>query len=189
MQCFHIFLRPFGNYSIFFLQLLLSCQSSSINPFSPISPLIPSAQVRLGLPRFLLPGGRHFITPFGNLPSSILWTCPHHCSCFVLISSTRYLVTFIFCLMVVFLILSFLEILAERRQKSISVEFNFATVCTFKYHVYCCICNCTFNYSMINMSLCDYLAEFVSEWDMWWSQEGHRWQYHMAQKWCDLLAG
>ena len=50
VQCFHIFLRPFGNYSIFFLQLLLSFQSSSINPFSPISPLIPSAQVRLGLP-------------------------------------------------------------------------------------------------------------------------------------------
>jgi len=31
----------------------------------------------------------------------------------------------------VFLILSFLEILAERRQKSISVEFSFA----FKHHV------------------------------------------------------
>jgi hypothetical protein len=28
--------------------------------------------VSLGLPRFLLPGGRHFITCFGNLPSSIL---------------------------------------------------------------------------------------------------------------------
>jgi hypothetical protein len=39
--------------------LLLSFQSSSINPFSPISPLIPSAQASLGLPRFLLPGGRH----------------------------------------------------------------------------------------------------------------------------------
>ena len=29
-----------------------------LNPFSPIIPLIPSAQVRLGLPRFLLPDGR-----------------------------------------------------------------------------------------------------------------------------------
>jgi len=56
--------------------------------------------------------------------------------------------------MIVFLILFFLEILAERRQKSISVEFNFATVFAFKHHVYCSICNCTFNYSMINMSLC-----------------------------------
>ena len=67
----------FGNYSIFFLQLLLSFQSSSINPFSPISPLIPSPQVRLGLSRFLLRLGRHFITPFVNLPSSILETCPY----------------------------------------------------------------------------------------------------------------
>jgi hypothetical protein len=33
--------------------------------------------VSLGLPRFLLPGGRHFRTSVGNLPSSILWTCPY----------------------------------------------------------------------------------------------------------------
>ena len=50
-QCFHIFLRPFNNYIFFFLQLLLSFHSSSINPFSPIGLLIPSAQVSLGLPR------------------------------------------------------------------------------------------------------------------------------------------
>jgi hypothetical protein len=31
----------------------------------------------LGLPLFLLPGGRHSSTPFGSLPSSILWTCPY----------------------------------------------------------------------------------------------------------------
>jgi hypothetical protein len=35
----------------------------------------------------------------------------------------------------VFLILSFLEILAERRQNSISLEFNFAIVFAFKHHV------------------------------------------------------
>ena len=69
------FPAPIYNYIIFFLQLLLSFQSSSINPFSPISPLIHSAQLSLGLPRFLLPSGRHFVTSFGNLPSSILWTC------------------------------------------------------------------------------------------------------------------
>ena len=33
--------------------------------------LISSAQVSLGLPRFLLPGGLHFITSFGSLLSSI----------------------------------------------------------------------------------------------------------------------
>jgi hypothetical protein len=47
---------PIINYIIFFLQFCLSFQSSPTNPFSPISPLIPSAQVSLGLPRFLLPG-------------------------------------------------------------------------------------------------------------------------------------
>jgi hypothetical protein len=56
----------------------MSFQSSYINPFSPISPLISSAQVSLGLPRFLHPGGRHFITSFGNLPSSTLWKWLHH---------------------------------------------------------------------------------------------------------------
>jgi hypothetical protein len=34
-----------------------------------------------------------------------------------------------------FLIFSFLEIRAERRQKSISVEFSFATIFVFKQHV------------------------------------------------------
>jgi len=78
VQCFNIFLRQFDNYIIFFLQFPLSFQSSSINPFSPISPLIPSAQVSLGLPHFLLPGGLHFMTSFSNFPSSILWTCSYH---------------------------------------------------------------------------------------------------------------
>jgi len=72
VQCFHIFLCPFDNNIILFLQLPMSFQSSCINPFSPTSPLIPSAQVSLALSRFLLPGGLHFITSFGNLPSSIL---------------------------------------------------------------------------------------------------------------------
>jgi hypothetical protein len=51
--------------------------------------------VSLGLPRFLLPDGRHFITSFGNLPSSILWTCPYRWNCLVLISYDGDLVTFI----------------------------------------------------------------------------------------------
>jgi hypothetical protein len=54
---------------------------------------------------------------------------------FVLISSKRDPVTFIFCLIIVFLILSFLEILAEHRQQSISVEFNVAIVFALKHHV------------------------------------------------------
>ena len=125
---------PIWQLSYLFFHLSLSFQSSSINPFSPNSPLIPSAQVALGLPRFLLPGGLHFITFFGSLPSSILWTCPYHFSCLVLISSKRDLVALIFCLIIVFLILS-LKIWADRHQKSISVEFSFDTDFAFKHHV------------------------------------------------------
>ena len=47
----------------------------------------------------------------------------------------RDLVTFIFLLITLFLILSFLEIRAERRQKSISVELSFAVVFAFRHHV------------------------------------------------------
>ena len=129
-------MRPFDNYIIFFFHLSLSFQSSSINPFSSISPLIPSALVSFGLPRFLLPGGLHFITFYGSLPSSIRWTCPYHLSCLVLIPSKIDLVTFIFCLIILFLILSFLEIRAERRQKSISVEFSFAPVLMLYIYIY-----------------------------------------------------
>ena len=124
----------------FFFHLSLSFQSSSINPFSPISPLIPSAQVALSLSHFLLPGGLHFINFFGNLPFSILWTCPYHISCWVLISSKRELATFIF-LIIFFLILPFLVIRAERRQKDhfCGIQFCYRFFCT---------CNCTFNYCM-----------------------------------------
>jgi len=45
------------------------------------------------------------------------------------------LVTFTFCLIIVFLILSFLESRAERRKKSISVEYSFATIFYFKHNV------------------------------------------------------
>jgi hypothetical protein len=50
--------------------------------------------------------------------------------------------------------LSFLEILAERRQKSTSVESNFAIVFGFKHHVSAAYLIVLFNYCMINMSLC-----------------------------------
>jgi cytosine/uracil/thiamine/allantoin permease len=49
VQCVNDFLCPFINYIFFFLQLCLLFQSSSTNPFSPISPLIPSFQLSLGL--------------------------------------------------------------------------------------------------------------------------------------------
>ena len=42
-------------------------------------------------------------------------------------SSERDLVIFIFCLIIIFLILPLLEILVERLQKSIYIEFKFDT--------------------------------------------------------------
>ena len=100
----HIRLYNVSTLSCVLLTIILSsssiylCHSSlrPLIPFPPINHLIPSAQVSLGLPRFLLPGWRHSINSFGNLPSSILWTCPYHWSCLVLISSKRDLITCIF---------------------------------------------------------------------------------------------
>ena len=137
----YIYIYIYNNYTsfIFFLQLFLSFQFSSVNPFSPISPLIPSAQISLGLPCFLLPGGHHFILSFGSLPSSILWTCPYHWSCLVLISSKRDLTIFIF-LIIVFLIWSFLEIRAELLQKWVMISqktgsevFEWYSCCFFNF--------------------------------------------------------
>jgi hypothetical protein len=68
VQSVHILLLPFIYYTIFPLKLCLSINYSSNKPFSPISPLIPFAQVSLGFPRWLLPAGRLFIACFGNLP-------------------------------------------------------------------------------------------------------------------------
>ena len=56
-----------------------------INPLPPNSSLTASAQVRLRLPRFPLLDGLHFITSFGNLLSSIIWTCSYHWSCYIFI--------------------------------------------------------------------------------------------------------
>ena len=68
VQCFHIFLHPFDNYSIFFLQLPLSFQSSSINPFSPISPLIPSNSFQFPLKNLLYTPG---LVHSNNLPKPL----------------------------------------------------------------------------------------------------------------------
>ena len=71
------FLAPIWQLYIFFLQLPLSFQSSSINPFSPISPLIPSAQVSLGLPRVLLILRSYLQIPKNKKPtrSHLLFYC------------------------------------------------------------------------------------------------------------------
>ena len=117
-------------------------------PFPPISPLISSAQVSLGLPSFLLPGWLHFVTSFGNLPSSILWTCPYRWTSLVLISSKRDLVTFTFCLIMVLLTLSFLGNSSRSSPKVHFCGILFWYSFCFKTPCYCCMCNCTFNHTV-----------------------------------------
>ena len=68
----------------------------------------PSIQFFFGLPRALFCFGIHFNVILGNLPSAILWTWPYHVSS---ISFTIGSSNSICCLIVTFLILSFLDIL------------------------------------------------------------------------------
>ena len=90
-------------FSCAHLTVILSSSSSCVCRSSLPPPVpfthqssYPFRPGNFGLPRFLLTGGRHFITSFGSLHSSILWTWPYHWSCLVLMSSKRDLVTFIF---------------------------------------------------------------------------------------------
>ena len=64
-----------------------------------------------GLSRALLCFGIHFNAILGNLPSTILWTWPYHVSWFCSLSFTIVSSSPICCLIVTFLILSFLDIL------------------------------------------------------------------------------
>jgi len=113
---FSIFLRPFDNYSIFFLQLplvipvffhqsLFAHQSSY--PFHPGN--FRSTSFSSSWWTLL----RHFFWQ-SSLFHSLNMSVPLNLFCLIL--SKRDLVTFIFCLIIVFLILSFLEILTERRR-------------------------------------------------------------------------
>ena len=127
---------------VFLHQSLSSHQSS--NPFRP-------AKFRSTC--FLLPGGRHFITSSGNLPSSILWTCPYNWSWFVSVSFKRHLVTFIFLFnnVVPNFVLPINSSWASQKVRFCGTEFwhrFFLTPC------FCCVCSCTFHYCMINMGLC-----------------------------------
>ena len=85
-----------------------SCRFLSFMAF-----LISSIQFFFGLPRALLCFGIHFNAILGNLPSAILWTWPSHVSWFCSISFIIRSSNPICCLVVTFLILSFLDILED----------------------------------------------------------------------------
>ena len=75
--------------------------------------LIPSIQFISCLPRAIFCFGIHFFSILGNLPSAILWTWPYYvswfCSIPFIIDSSNPMC----CLIVTFLILSFLDILED----------------------------------------------------------------------------
>ena len=93
------------------LHCFLSSHWPSFRFLSFMAFLTPSIQFFFGLPRALFCFGIHFNVILGNLPSAILWTWQYHvswfCSIYFIIGSSNP----ICCLIVTFLILSFLDIL------------------------------------------------------------------------------
>ena len=92
------------------LHCFLSSHWSSFRFLSFMAFLIPSVQFFFGLPRARFCFGIHFNAILGNLPSAILWTWPYHISWFCSISFIIVSSNPICCLIVTFLILSFLVI-------------------------------------------------------------------------------
>ena len=95
------------------LHRFLSSQWPSFRFLSFMAFLLPSIQFFFGLPRALFCFGIHFNAILGNLPSAILWTWPHHVSWLYSISFIIRSSNPICCLIVTFLILSFLDILED----------------------------------------------------------------------------
>ena len=106
-----------------------SCRFHSFMAF-----LIPSIQFFFGLPRALFCFGIHFNAILGSLPSAILWTWPYHVSWFCSISFVIVSSSPICCLIVTFIILSFLDILEDLRT-SISVASTRLLLFSVSLHV------------------------------------------------------
>jgi hypothetical protein len=71
----------------------------------------------------------------GNLPSAILWTWPYHVSWFCSVSFMIISSSLICCLIVTFLILSFLYILEDLLRASISVASTRLLLFSVSLHV------------------------------------------------------
>ena len=107
------------------LHCFLSSHWPSFKFLSFVAFLIPSIQFFFGLPRALFCFGNHFNVILGNLLSAILWTWPYHVSWFCSISFIIGSSNPICCLIVTFLILSFLDILEDLLRASISVASQY----------------------------------------------------------------
>jgi hypothetical protein len=71
----------------------------------------------------------------GNLPCAILWTWPYHVSWFCSISFIIVSSSPIYCLIVTFLILSFLDILEDLLRTSISVASTRLLLFSVSLHI------------------------------------------------------
>ena len=118
----HHYLRNIYIYIYRFQNVFLRCPTPRFHCFlsshwpsfrflSFMSFLIPSIQFFFGLPPALFCFGIHFNAILGNLPSAILWTWPYHVSWFCSVSFIIVSSSPICCLIVTFLILSFLDII------------------------------------------------------------------------------
>ena len=103
------------------LHCFLSSHRPSFRFLSFMVFLIPSIQFLFNLPRALFCFSVHFNAILGNLPSAILLTWPYHVSWFYSISFIIGSSNPICCLIVTFLILSFLDILEDLLRASFSV--------------------------------------------------------------------
>ena len=116
------------------LHLDRSCASSSDNPLSDKSLLMLSIHLRFGLPLLLFPGTSIPNTLFPTYSSSLLETCPYH---FNLLSCTFLDIspTFVFPLILSFLILSILVTPLIHLNILISATSNFFSCAFFTAHV------------------------------------------------------
>jgi len=117
------------------LHCFLSSLWPSLTFLSFMAFLIPFIQFFFGLPRALFCFGIHFKSILGKLPSTILWTWPYHVSRFCSISFTIVSSSPICCLIVTFLIISFLHILEELLRASISVASTSLLLFSVSLHV------------------------------------------------------
>ena len=111
------------------LHCFLSSHWPSFRFISFMAFLIPSIQFFFGLPRALFCFGIHSNAILGNLPSVILWTWPYHVSWFCSISFIIGFSNPICCLIVTFLILSFLDILSPQGIHLCSFDPSFIIFC------------------------------------------------------------
>jgi len=117
------------------LHCFLSSHWPSFRFLSFMAFFIPSIQFFFGLPRTSFCFGIHFNVIFDNLPSAILWTWPHHVSWFCSVSFITVSSSPICCLIVTFLILSFLDILEDLLRTSISVASTRLLLFSVSLHV------------------------------------------------------